>query len=553
MSLKKIIRKNIEDSAVTEPKLAAEAVTAEKLSTDFVTGLTELSEQAANDDTLLIYDSSAGALKKVSKSNTTVLETPVVSSVSPTSVVSDAGTTTFTITGTGFTAGTNARLIGSNGRVRNFATVTRDSTTQLTATINVTTDMAEADTPYGVQVIDGTGLNDLLASQIDIDQYPVFVTASGSLGTVVNGGRTGLRFVVNANDPDSAAAITYELQSGTIPPGLSLSNETSDGGIGVISGDANAVGSDTTFNFTIRAVDAASNTSSRAFSITIQAPVSESFTSSGTFSVPSGVTTTDVLLVAGGGGGGNGSSQNGAGGGGGGGLIFFPAYPITPGGTITVTVGCGGAANNTANNSAQPTHKGQDSVFGAPGDPGLGCGGVLTAKGGGGGGSYAGSAGGCGGSGGGGGAGSTGLPTTAGPANQATQPGNSGAYGFGNDGVAGNTGGYAGGGAGGGAGSAGVEGGFGGGVGGAGKSYTIADGTTPIEYAGGAGGGQGSPGQQTQGAGQGGGGQGGVVSGDPTPRSSTAGQANRGGGGGGGEADNGQGSAGGKGIVIVRY
>src|SRR6056300_34348 len=470
MSLKKIIRKNIEDNAVTEPKLANEAVTAEKLSTDFVTGLTELSEQAANDDTLLIYDASAGALKKVSKSNTTVLESPVVSSVSPTSVVSDAGLSTFTITGTGFTAGTNARLIGSNGRVRNFATVTRDSTTQLTATINVTTDMAEAETPYGVQVINGTGLNDLLASQIDIDQYPVFVTSSGSLGTVVNGGRTGLRFVVNANDPDSAAAITYELQSGTIPPGLSLSNETSDGGIGVISGDANAVGSDTTFNFTIRAVDAASNTSSRAFSITIQAPVSESFTSSGTFSVPSGVTTTDVLIVAGGGGGGNGSSLNGAGGGGGGGLIFFPAYPITPGGTITVTVGCGGANNpgGTGGTGGSSPYGGQNSVFGSPGDPGLGQGGVLTAIGGGGGGGGPTNSGGPGGSGGGGSAGGPGA--CGGTGVQPTQPGNSGAYGFGNPGVAGNSNPGAGGGAGGGAGSTGVEGGFGGGIGGGGKA-----------------------------------------------------------------------------------
>jgi len=553
MSLKKIIRKNIEDNAVTEPKLAAEAVTAEKLSTDFVTGLTELSEQAANDDTLLIYDSSAGALKKVSKSNTTVLETPVVSSVSPTSVVSDAGTTTFTITGTGFTAGTNARLIGSNGRVRNFATVTRDSTTQLTATINVTTDMAEVDTPYGVQVIDGTGLNDLLASQIDIDQYPVFVTASGSLGTVVNGGRTGLRFVVNANDPDSAAAITYELQSGTIPPGLSLSNETSDGGIGVISGDANAVGSDTTFNFTIRAVDAASNTSSRAFSITIQAPVSESFTSSGTFSVPSGVTTTDVLLVAGGGGGGNGSSLNGAGGGGGGGLIFFPAYPITPGGTITVTVGCGGANNpgGTGGTGGSSPYGGQNSVFGSPGDPGLGQGGVLTAIGGGGGGGGPTNSGGPGGSGGGGSAGGPGA--CGGTGVQPTQPGNSGAYGFGNPGVAGNSNPGAGGGAGGGAGSTGVEGGFGGGIGGGGKAYTIADGTTPVYYAGGAGGGQGAPGQQTGGNGQDGGGQGAVGPGDDGTRPSTSGQANKGGGGGGGSFGDFPGSPGGKGIVIVRY
>ena len=53
----------------------------------------------------------------------------------------------------------------------------------------------------------------------------------------------------------------------------------------------------------------------------------------------------------------------------------MPDYPVTASGTITVTVGAGG-----------PREAGQDSVFGAPGDPGLGQGGVLTAKGGGGGG-----------------------------------------------------------------------------------------------------------------------------------------------------------------------
>jgi hypothetical protein len=34
-----------------------------------------------------------------------------------------------------------------------------------------------------------------------------------------------------------------------------------------------------------------------------------------------------------------------SGGGGAGGLIFMPGYPVTPGGTVTVTVGCGGAGS----------------------------------------------------------------------------------------------------------------------------------------------------------------------------------------------------------------
>jgi hypothetical protein len=535
MSLKKIIRKNIEDNAVTEPKLANEAVTAEKLSTDFVTGLTELSEQAANDDTLLIYDTSAGALKKVSKSNTTVLESPVVSSVSPTSVVSDAGLSTFTITGTGFTAGSNARLIGSNGRVRNFATVTRDSTTQLTATINVTTDMAEAETPYGVQVINGTGLNDLLASQIDIDQYPVFVTSSGSLGS----GRFSMSGVeVNATDPDSAGNITFELQSGSLPPGISLVNTAANGGTATFTGTFSSLASsDTIYNFTLRAVDAASNTSSRAFSFTQSGPQYLSFTSTGTFSVPTGLTLVDVLVVGGGGGAGN----DGGGGGGAGGLVFVPQYPVTPGGTVSVTVGCGGSGGPGASQPEKRGTNGQDSVFG-----------TITAKGGGGGGG-----GDCfqpglpGGSGGGGGgnlpAGQIGgSPSPAGSATQPTQPGQSGAYGFGNPGGCGQRPGnlnqYSGGG--GGAGVSGQPGPSGSG-GGDGKAYTIADGTTPVYYAGGGGGSNGvSPFVPTPG-GQGGGGP-------SCAGSGTQGQANTGGGGGGPSSIPSPGS-GGKGIVIVKY
>jgi len=536
MSLKKIIRKNIEDSAVTEPKLAAEAVTAEKLSTDFVTGLTELSEQAANDDVLLIYDTSAGALKKVSKSNTTVLESPVVSSVSPTSIVSDAGTTTFTITGTGFTAGTNARLIGSNGKKIDFTTVTRNSTTQITATINVTTDLLEAETPYSVQVIGGNGIADLLTDQIDIDQYPVFVTASGSLGS----SRYDMAGIeVNATDPDSAAPVTFELQSGSLPPGISITNTSANGGTATFTGNIVAQSSETVFNFTLRAVDAASNTSSRAFSFTALGPSSESFTSSGTFSVPTGATSVDVLVVAGGGSGGG----NANGGAGAGGLIFMPSYPVTPSGTLTVTVGEGGPAGDTP--AARSV--GQDSSFGSPGDPGLGQGGVLTAKGGG----YAAS------KDGGSGAGGP-YNSTAGAATQPTQPGNSGAYGFGNVGGTGNytgqsigPGPYTGGG-GGGAGAVGgnsSNSGSGGGTagnGGDGKAYTIADGTTPVYYAGGAGGNSTSSGAGN--GGQGGGGQGG----DEVGQCGSAGQANKGGGG-GGKQNSPSANAGGKGVVIVRY
>jgi hypothetical protein len=72
----------------------------------------------------------------------------------------------------------------------------------------------------------------------------------------------------------------------------------------------------------------------------------QQFTTSGTFTVPSGVRFVNVLIVGGGGGGGNGG-----GGGGGGGVVFVPNYPVTPAGSLTVTVGTGGAIQTNGVNS----------------------------------------------------------------------------------------------------------------------------------------------------------------------------------------------------------
>ena len=553
--------------AITEAKIADNAISEEHLDTTVVTGLTELSEVANDSDVILIYDASAGTLKKILRSNL-ILQGPTVSSVSPTSVTSGDGTGnyTFTITGTGFT-GASASLVNNSGTTVTFDTVTIDSATQITGVI-AKSSLPGSGEPYDVKVIGSNNIASTLENQINIDQSPTYNTASGSVGAVADGGRATASFDIEAFDPESAGNVTYEIQSGSLPAGASTTTVHENGVSKFrISGTFTAVGSNTTSNFVLRAVDAASNTSSRAFSIQVLAPASESFTSSGTFSVPAGVTSVDALVVAGGGGGywSTGKSSYGGGGAGAGGLIFMPGYTVTSGGTITVTVGCGGADSAGGAGGAHGS-PGQDSVLGSPTDPGLGSDGVLTAKGGGGGASGdipagPGSLGQPGGSGSGGGAG-PGVPWAGGSATQPTQPGNSGAYGFGSAGGIGSHDAYTAGGGGGGAGGAGADFSNSGncaGDGGAGRAYTIADGTTPVYYAGGGGGGTGykngsgqtfsSPGQAGQG-GQGGGGDGGNQGGP----NSQAGQANKGGGGGSeGGGKGSQSSNGGKGIVIVRY
>lgn len=92
-------------------------------------------------------------------------------------------------------------------------------------------------------------------------------------------------------------------------------------------------------------------------------PASQIFTSSGTFTIPAGVTTVKVTVTAGGGAGGAGSSGSNSGGGGGSGSTSIKWLSgLTPGNTLTVTVGTGGAGaanaaggNGTASSVASGT------------------------------------------------------------------------------------------------------------------------------------------------------------------------------------------------------
>ena len=556
MAINKIVKNSITGDAIDATKIADDAISEEHLDNSVIIGNTELAEAAASGDILLVYDTSAGVLKKILASNVGT-QVVTLTSVSPTNVVSGDGTGnhTFVITGTNLT-GASAELVNNSGTILNFDSVTVNSSTQITGVI-AKSSLLNSGEPYDVRVLGSNGAQATKRDQINVDASPTFVTASGSLGNSVLIGNAG-SFSVNAIDPESAGNVTFELQSGSLPPNYTITNTAAEGGTAIIGGTDNSTSSTTTFNFVLRAVDAASNTSSRSFSITSRVLVSQSFTSSGTFSVPAGITSADVLVV---GGGGSGGCQHG-GGGGAGGLVYFPSYPLTASGTLTVTVGTGGiSAGGPRPSPSMASHKGRDSALGSPGDPGLGSGGVLTAKGGG----Y-GSSGpenpfdaSPGGSGGGGGYSSK----NPGSATQPTQPGNSGAYGFGNDGGQQSTHPNQSGGGGGGAGAAGSgngpsDSGYPGGVG---KAYTIADGTTSVYYAGGGGGGShtGTPGGT---GGQGGGGDGGIYGSPNTaaPNFGQPGTANRGGGGGGNGRGLGQASgplnvisSGGKGIVIVRY
>jgi len=188
---------------------------------------------------------------------------PSITSIDTTEVDSQAGgNQTFVITGTNFSVGANVTFIGSSVDITPTS-VTRDSETQLTV-VAPRASFLNAQEPYGVQVINSSGLTNTLANQINVDSSPTWTTASGSLGTAYEDESANI--TVSASDPDGDTVSYSETASVLSTNGLSLNSTT-----GVISGNPNDVVSDTTINFTLRAT-ANSKTADRAFSIIIANP-----------------------------------------------------------------------------------------------------------------------------------------------------------------------------------------------------------------------------------------------------------------------------------------
>ena len=288
---------------------------------------------------------------------------PTISSIDISEVDSNAGgNQTVVITGSGFNSGATVTFVGSSANF-NATTVTVNSDTQITA-VAPKASFLNAQEPYGVKVLNISGLSATLASQINVDTDVVWSTSTGSLGSV-NDDATGTHFTVSATDADSDT-ITYSVQLGSLPAGMSLNSST-----GAISGDPTNVSNATTSNFTLRASTTDAN-ADRSFSITVNpAPI-----------------TIEYLVIAGGGAGGG--SHRGGGGGAGGYRNSYASetsgrnsstetpYSFTSTGTvITVTVGAGGAVS-----SAQNGGKGGNSSISASGQT------TITSNGGGGGGQY---------------------------------------------------------------------------------------------------------------------------------------------------------------------
>jgi len=162
-----------------------------------------------------------------------------------------AGGESVIINGTLFASGITC-TVGGTSAVTAF-----NSSTQITITTP-----AKAAGPYTVAVTNTDGGTVSENNFIQYSGVPVWSTAAGTLGNVLEGAAAS--FQVTATE--GSDTIEYAVTTGTLPTGLSLATAT-----GAITGTAPAVSADTTTTFSITATDDENQTSaSRSFSITVQ-------------------------------------------------------------------------------------------------------------------------------------------------------------------------------------------------------------------------------------------------------------------------------------------
>jgi large repetitive protein len=196
------------------------------------------------------------------------LVTPLINSISPTSVKAADASYSFTVTGTNFDDGATGTLIGSDNTEHAPTTSTRNSTTQITLFYSSSARLTGSLEPYSVKVVNQNGFNFTKANQVTVDDRPVWNTGSGRLGTIYASSSLTASFQLSATDPEGTP-VSYSLDTGTLPSGLTLNTSSGEitGSTQILEeiGSYNVSGVQS--NLTFSALDNNGNSTSRNFNI----------------------------------------------------------------------------------------------------------------------------------------------------------------------------------------------------------------------------------------------------------------------------------------------
>ena len=196
---------------------------------------------------------------------------PTVTGVTPSAIGNSA--TSIVIAGTGFVITPNVEFINSSGVITLPNSITRDSATQLTVNVTLPTDGT-----YFIRVENPDGLAARSSSAIlTVSDAPTWSTSAGSLGSVAAGASVSLSVAATSDSTVAYSETTSVLPSNSNTPASTM-NLSLNSSSGAITGTAPSPPSETTYNFTLRATDAESQTADRAFSITVTVGLNNSIT-----------------------------------------------------------------------------------------------------------------------------------------------------------------------------------------------------------------------------------------------------------------------------------
>ena len=125
------------------------------------------------------------------------------------------------------------------------------------------------DATYKLRVENPDGLSVLSSSALlTVSDAPTWSTSAGSLGEVAAGSTVSLDVDASSDSTVAFSETTSVLTSNSNTPASTM-NLTLNSSTGAITGTAPAATAETTYNFTLRATDAESQTADRAFSIKV--------------------------------------------------------------------------------------------------------------------------------------------------------------------------------------------------------------------------------------------------------------------------------------------
>jgi hypothetical protein len=165
-------------------------------------------------------------------------------------------TNTIIITGTNFSSGAAAILIGTDGTEIIATSTTVNNLTQITAVFGSIPANKE---PYDIRVTNPSNLYGVYFDILTVNDAPIWNTAAGLLGTFNEGDPVSIQLSVSDEENNT---LTYS--SSDKPSWISLNSST-----GSLTGTAPTLTGNTTYNFSVTVTDSSNASSSRQFSINV--------------------------------------------------------------------------------------------------------------------------------------------------------------------------------------------------------------------------------------------------------------------------------------------